>query len=77
MFFFSGKASHPFLFDSSSTLDHDNLTALFIAFAEIKNFASFSIFNQQILRANTVQIQHINEKSRQEKISKYLYLLKI
>ena len=68
MFFFSGKVSHPFQFDnSSSTLDHfyANLTTLFIAFADIKDFAVFFILDQQILRANIVHIQHINKKSKQ------------
>ena len=39
--FFSGNISHPFQFDNSPAfLDHfyDNLTTLFIAFADIKDF---------------------------------------
>ena len=79
--FFSGNVSYPFQFDNNPAFpDHfyDNLTTLFIAFPDIKDFDVFFILNQQILRANTVPIQHINEKtSKQEKISKSLYLPKI
>ena len=65
--FFSGNVSHPFQFDNSPTfLDHfyDSLTTLIIAFADVKDFDVFLILNQQILRANTVHIQHINDPKR-------------
>ena len=45
--FFSGNISHPFQFDNSPAfLDHFyvNLTTLFIAFVEIKDFDGFFYF---------------------------------
>ena len=70
MGFSSGKGSQPFQFNnSSSTLDN--------FYDKIKDFAVFFFLNQQILRANTVHIQHIHEKTnKQENISKSLYLPK-
>ena len=62
--FFSRNVSHPFQFDNSPTfLDHfyDNLTTPIITFADVKDFDVFFILNQQILRANIVHIQHIND----------------